>query len=327
MKARLLLYATSVLLLFGCVSKKKYDVLLEARKKCGTDSSMLASQYSNLRDDYNLLYGSLLLSNSDVVRLKVDSVEFVSQVDKLGKRIAELQTVSAKSIEEARLENERIKQELVQKNEDIKAKEQILAERETALNNQTNTIKQLIAELSKREARVNELENAIRAKDSAVNALKNSLVNALKGYTSNGLSIAVKNGKVYVSMEEKLLFQSGSISIDANGKKALLDLAAALKSNKDIQLEIEGHTDNKPMSSSGAIKDNWDLSVLRATTITKILTDEGGIASSRVLPCGRGETLPVSDNNTVEGRAKNRRTEIIISPNLDKILEMLGEVK
>lgn len=326
MKARILLYSATVFLVFGCVSKKKYDSLLEARLKCGTDSSKLAEQYKNLKDELNNVNSLLSLSNSDVVRLKVDSVELVAQVDKLDKRIVELQTVTAKSIEEAHAENERIKQELFQKNEEIKAKEQTLAERETALANQTNTIKQLMEELSKREARVKELENAIHAKDSAVNALRNSLVNALKGYTSNGLSISVKNGKVYVSMEEKLLFQSGSVSIDANGKKALLDLAAALKSNKDIQLEIEGHTDNKPMSS-GVIKDNWDLSVLRATTITRILTDEGGIPAARVLPCGRGENMPVSDNGTVEGRAKNRRTEIIISPNLDKILEMLGEVK
>jgi chemotaxis protein MotB len=191
-----------------------------------------------------------------------------------------------------------------------------LADKEKSINDLQLNLKQ-------KETRVNELQAVLNSKDSAVNALKNSLTKALLGYKDQGLSIAVKNGKVYVSMDEKLLFASGSIVVDKKGKEALLEFAKAINSQVDVGIMIEGHTDNVPIKA-GQIKDNWDLSVLRATSIVRFLTEDGKIDPTRIIASGRGEFLPVAENKSAENRAKNRRTEIILTPKLNELFEILG---
>jgi chemotaxis protein MotB len=156
-----------------------------------------------------------------------------------------------------------------------------------------------------------------------VNALKASIQKALLGFKNQGLTVEVRNGKVYVSMEEKLLFKSGSIEVDPKGQQALLELAKALNQNKEVSILVEGHTDNVPMKSP-TIKDNLDLSVLRATSISRILTSKGAVDPKRVMSAGRGEHFPIDPADTPEARAKNRRTEIILTPKLDELLSILG---
>ena len=153
--------------------------------------------------------------------------------------------------------------------------------------------------------------------------MKEEISKALAGFDALDVKVEYRNGKVYVSLAEKLLFKSGSITVDPKGKEALLKLADALNKKPDVQVAVEGHTDNKPMNSE-KIKDNWDLSVLRATSIVRILTDDGKMSSKRITASGKGDTQPIADNSTAEGRAKNRRTEIILTPNLDKILEIIN---
>jgi chemotaxis protein MotB len=181
---------------------------------------------------------------------------------------------------------------------------------------------QEMSELRKKEQTINELQDMIRAQNERVQALLNSVKNALLGFSSDELSVHEKDGKVYVAMSDKLLFQSGSALVDKRGKEALAKLATVLKAQTDIDVMIEGHTDNKPINTV-QFKDNWDLSVIRATSVVRILTKDYGIQPLQIQPSGRGEYLPVATNETAEGRSRNRRTEIIISPKLEKLFDLL----
>ena len=187
------------------------------------------------------------------------------------------------------------------KSDELNVKERLLAERERAL-----------AEMSRTIAR----------QDSITERLNSILRNALLGFNSDELSVEVRNGKVYVSMSDKLLFKSGSATVEAKGKDALKVLADVLDKNQDIDILIEGHTDNVPIKTS-VYKDNWDLSVARATSIIRILSTEYSIAPTRLTASGRGEFFPKDNNKTEAGRARNRRTEIILSPKLEEIMQLL----
>lgn len=177
-------------------------------------------------------------------------------------------------------------------------------------------------ELTERERTINELQAMINDQNDKVQQLLNSVKDALLGFSSEELTIREKDGKVYVAMSDKLLFQSGSARLDKRGEEALGKLAEVLNKQADIDVFIEGHTDNKPINTS-QFKDNWDLSVLRATSVVRILTKTYHVNPLQIQPSGRGEYLPVADNEIAEGRSKNRRTEIIMAPKLDKLFQML----
>lgn len=191
---------------------------------------------------------------------------------------------------------------LKEKSEELAKKEQLLADREKALK---------------------EMQQVISRKDSITNRLNEILRNALLGFNSDELSVEIKNGKVYVSMSDKLLFKSGSAAVESKGIEALKVLADVLNKNADIDILVEGHTDSIPIKTA-LFKDNWDLSVIRATSITRTLTDDYKVAATRVTASGKGDVFPKADNSTPEGRAKNRRTEIILSPKLDEIMNLLN---
>jgi chemotaxis protein MotB len=196
-----------------------------------------------------------------------------------------------------------------------------------ALNNKYNAtsskVTQLSGDLAKREARLKEVEDILRKRDEATNALKEKLQKALLGFTQNGLSVDIRNGKVYVSLTDKLLFPSGSIVIDDKGKQALKQLAAVLNKEPDINMAVEGHTDNKKVKNLGQIKDNWDLSVLRATSVTRYLTEVENIDPHRLTATGKSEFQPIDQGNAPESLAKNRRIEIVLSPKLDELYNLI----
>jgi chemotaxis protein MotB len=183
-------------------------------------------------------------------------------------------------------------------------------------------LRQREQELATREARLRELQGIINRQDSMVNALRNTLTNALVGFPKDELSVEIRNGKVYVSLSDKLLFPSGSTAVEPKGRDALVRLSEVLAKNQDIDILIEGHTDNVPVRPGSAFKDNWDLSVLRATSIVRILTTNG-VDARRILPSGRSEYYPVAENETAEGKSRNRRTEIILSPKLDELFKLI----
>jgi chemotaxis protein MotB len=208
--------------------------------------------------------------------------------------------------------------------EQLLKKQDELAGLEIRLKKQQQELDALAAELKKREARVAELEDILKKKDQAAEDLKKKLSDALYNFENKGLTITQKNGKVYVSMEESLLFASGKTSVEPKGIEALKNLAKVLEQNPDINVMVEGHTDDVPMKGAGEIKDNWDLSVMRATSVTKIILSGANIDAKRITAAGRGEFFPLDPAKTPEARKKNRRTEIILTPKLDELLKVLG---
>lgn len=201
----------------------------------------------------------------------------------------------------------------------LKAKEKALAAEQTRLN-------KLKADLQASSERLNELENLMAAKDASMRKLKETLSSALNSFEGKGLTVQQKNGKVYVSMENKLLFSSGSWAVGSEGRRAVVEVGKVLAANPDISVLIEGHTDDDAYNGSGPIADNWDLSTKRATVIVNILAENKSINPQNLTAAGRSEYAPVSSNNTADGKAKNRRIEIILTPKLDEISKMLNEM-
>lgn len=190
-------------------------------------------------------------------------------------------------------------------------------------NNSSTEISKLSGDLAAREKRLKEVEEVLRKRDEATNQLKEKLQQALLGFTKSGLTVDIRNGKVYVSLMDKLLFPSGSIIIDENGKKALAQLAKVLKEQPEINIAVEGHTDNQKVNNLGQIKDNWDLSVLRSTSVVRYLTETEKVESVRMTATGKGEFQPLGANTSADGRSKNRRIEIVLSPKLDELYNLI----
>ena len=207
--------------------------------------------------------------------------------------------------------------------EDLQKREDEVAKKEKELKAKATELEILSKELDEKSNRVDELEKLIASKDSAAAALKNSIANALTGFADKGLTVELRNGKVYVMLEERLLFATGSTVVDVKGVEALKALAKVLETDLSNDILIEGHTDNVPMKGNGDIKDNWDLSVMRATAVVKIITSNSKISPARLTAAGRGEFNPLDNTNTVEGRKKNRRIEVIITPKFDEIFKVL----
>lgn len=183
-------------------------------------------------------------------------------------------------------------------------------------------IREKMSALDDREKTIRELQKLIDSQNLKVKELLSSIQDALMGFGSDELSVRQKDGKIYVAMSDKLLFESGSAKVDKRGKEALSKLAGVLNKQTDIDVFIEGHTDSKPIHTV-QFKDNWDLSVIRATSVVRILTKDYKVSPLQIQPTGRGEYMPVADNKTADGRTLNRRTEIIIAPKLDKLLKLL----
>jgi chemotaxis protein MotB len=206
--------------------------------------------------------------------------------------------------------------------------ESLLAELQRArqdLNLREDKLREAEKTLQDRNTRLIELQEALRQKEEAVNRLRQTVTNALTGFTNNGLTVFEKNGKVYVSLEEQLLFRSGQWEVDPRGQQALRDLAVVLAQNPDINVMVEGHTDDVPMRGANQVKDNWDLSVMRATAVTKVLLQNKQIAPDRIIAAGRSEFLPIDPDKTADARRKNRRTEIILTPKLDELLKLIED--
>jgi chemotaxis protein MotB len=192
-------------------------------------------------------------------------------------------------------------------------------------SNSSTEISKLSEDLKKREQRLKEVEDVLRKRDEASNKLKEKLQGALLGFTKSGLTVEMKNGKVYVSLTDKLLFPSGSIVIDEKGKQALSQLAKVLKEQPEIIIAVEGHTDSQKINNLGQIKDNWDLSVLRSTSVVRFLTETEKVPGIRLTATGKGEFQPLEANATPEGRSKNRRIEIVLSPKLDELYNLIKQ--
>lgn len=201
-----------------------------------------------------------------------------------------------------------------------------LDEKERALAAEQARLEKLQRDLDARSKRVDELEGIIAAKEAQMNNLREAISAALTNFEGKGLTVEQRDGKVYVSMENRLLFESGSWAVNANGRQAVVQLGNVLAQNPEIAILIEGHTDNVPYVGSGHLRDNWDLSTKRATAIVNILTENPTILKENLTAAGRGEYAPIASNTTADGRAKNRRIEVILTPKLDEISRLLNEM-
>jgi chemotaxis protein MotB len=287
MKIKYLLAAVFLsVVLHSCVvmSPKKYKALVAERDSLSNRSGTLEAEVAKLQADTARLH-------RDIAGLNRQAAELNQRIVRLNGNLADLQ----------------------KKYEGLN----------TNYNATTSKVSSLSSDLQKREARLKEVEDILRKRDEASTALKNKLQQALLGFQQNGLTVDIRNGKVYVSLADKLLFPSGSIVIDQNGKAALKQFAIVLNKETDINIAVEGHTDDKKIINLGQIKDNWDLSVLRATSVTRYLTEVEKVDPHRLTATGKSEYQPVDPANSNDARAKNRRIEIVLTPKLDELYNLI----
>jgi len=318
----------SLLWFASCVPARQFTEMKTKLQACNEDGMRLSSENQKIATQLTEIGAENKDLRKRISDLVMDTVSNGNSLRKLSHVYSELtnayekliasneKTLSGNTEETKKLIGQLQETQLrLQKKEDeLKLLEAKLNEKEANLNTVNATLKQ-------RESKLAELQSILHRKDSTVNALKNNVSDALLGFKDKGLTVEMRNGKVYVSLEERLLFASGSTVVDSKGVEALKQLAKVLEKNADINVMVEGHTDNVPMT--GLIKDNWDLSVMRATSVIRILTSSSAIDAKRLTAAGRGPYMPIDMANTHEARKKNRRTEIILTPKLDELFKVL----
>ena len=310
---RIFLAAFVLVMFSSCiVSKKKYDDLLAQKVRMEADLSDRNSELDQAHTDLSDLNQKLRQLQEDTTNLGIDIRSTSKKLASLEREHDQLST----NYKNLLTNSGRLNRDMAEQQQQLLAIQENLDRTRTLNDSLSNS-------LSEREKKVKELEQVLANKDKAVQDLKNMISSALLNFKENDISVTVKNGKVYVSLAEQLLFGSGSIQVDQKGVSALQQLAKAIKNEKEINILVEGHTDNVPISKKSAyMNDNWDLSVMRATSITRILT-KAGVSPEQITASGRGEFSPLAANTSAENRQKNRRTEIIITPNLDELFKVL----
>ena len=325
------LFAVLVCTAHSCVSPRIVEDLKSKNERCEVDNTTLKSENERLSSSNTEMDSEIGDYKKVLKGLKMDTGIMGTSLNKMTKNYNQINELYELLLSKNRellagnvSQTNQLMTRLQMTEEDLQKKEDELRALERILNARKVDLDQMKVDLADRAKRVEDLEKIINDKDAAVKALKELVANALKGFTGSGLTVEERNGKVYVSMEAKLLFKSGSTTVDPKGKKALVKLARVLETNRDVNVMVEGHTDSdKYPSSTGAIKDNWDLSVLRATAVVRILKESADIHPRRLTAAGRGQYFPVDDGETAKAKAKNRRIEVILSPKLDELFKLL----
>ena len=331
-KYKSILYILVIAAISSCVPAKLLD---ESKLKLKSGESELSSikkgaqeveaKFAELKEQNSKEQKSLSILQKDTTIIGSSLRSLNLKFEKVNALNEKLMTRLNKLISSGEKDNAKLSNDLQITQEELLKRQDVLRNFETRLNSQQKEVETLGEELKKREIRVNELEEILKNKDKAVADLRKKLSDALFNFENKGLTITQKNGKVYVSLDESLLFASGKINVENKGVEALKNVAKVLEQNSDINVVVEGHTDDVPMKGAGEIKDNWDLSVMRATSVTKIMLDNAKIDAQRITSAGRGEFAPLDNSKTAEARKKNRRTEIILTPKLDELLKVLGD--
>lgn len=323
--------------LFSCVPARQLEEMKKKKEACETQNETLKTENQNLTTSNTELQATITIQDKKIAGLVLDSgVTGMSyrtltiRYDQLNKIYQQLLDKNKELLSGNTTETQKILKELQTTKDSLLTKEDALKKlaadleaKKKSLDALSKELETSKTELEAKSAKLTDLQNILNKKDSIVKALKNKVLDALTGYEGKGLTITQKNGKVYVSLEESLLFASGSFTVDSKGVEAIKKLAKVLESNPDINVLIEGHTDNVPYTGTGVLKDNWDLSVLRATAIVKIITTNSDVAPKRLTAAGRSEYDPVGSNETTAGKAKNRRIEIILTPKLDELFQII----
>jgi chemotaxis protein MotB len=294
------------------VSKKKFNDILAQKVKAEGELSDKTKELDQAKASINQLKESLK-------KLKEDSIDLNQNIQTSSKKLTDLNNEYEKLNANYKIslnKSGRLNQDLGQQRDQLLAIQTSLERTRTQNDSLSNS-------LAEREKKVKELEQVLAKKDKAVQDLKARISNALLNFKENDLTVKVKNGKVYVSLAEQLLFGSGSTAVNKKGEGALHQLGKAIKDQEDIHVMIEGHTDNVPIAKgSQHFEDNWDLSVLRATSITRTLI-KAGMSPTQITAAGKGEFSPIASNDNAQSKQRNRRTEIIVTPNLDELFKIL----
>lgn len=302
----------------SCVSKKIYTDLESKYAALRQEKREITDENASLKRELTLAQNRLSQLQKDYDDTTAKRNQLQKDYDITSTNLRNLQEsyqALEKNSSSAIAENSRKNRELLAQ---LEAKEQALA-------NENSRLEKLKKDMEARSHRIAELESVIAAKDAAMNNLKNAISTALTNFEGKGLTVEQRDGKVYVSMENKLLFQSGSWAVGSNGREAVKQLGSVLAENPEIAILIEGHTDNDPYNGTGQLSGNWDLSTKRATAIVQILKENPAINPENLTAAGRGEYAPIATNDTSEGKAKNRRIEVILTPKLDEISKLLND--
>ncbi len=330
MQKLILLFCGILFLLTSCVTPKLHNALILEHE---TTQSALYDQERKalkLQTEIEELEGTIKAIEKKIFDLKNDSIQnggaliaLQNKYDELSEAYDLLASKNSRYMADKAKETKKLLEQLEQAQTELFMKEDELNKLSASLGSKEEELKLAQEELDARSIRVTELESIINNKDSLVTALKRSISKALIGLEGEGLTVVQKNGKVYISLEEDLLFASGKYEVNIGGINALRKLADALASQKNLEILVEGHTDSIPLSGRGLVKDNWDLSVMRATNVVKVLLQNPLLDPLQLTAAGRAEFLPIATNKTQEGRGVNRRIEMILSPNLDDLFELL----
>lgn len=328
MKRLSVIIALASLLLTSCVTLGKYEDLESRYNQTVKDRNLAKRELKELKDE-----------NAELQRLNQSLT--VNAQDLANARLQDERTIDSLRRELEKLRHgydttlENYMQQLSGKNRDLSKAQKLLSDRTRELNEKEAEFaareQELLARQQALEARQHELEAneaaaraALAAKEQEVENIRNAVTKALTGFTDKGLKVETRDGKVYVSMESKLMFPSASWEVSEEGRRAVKELAKVLEANPDLDILVEGHTDNDAYKGRSDIKDNWDLSVMRATAILKLMLQYGpGINPSRIEACGHGEYAPKVENTSAANKAQNRRTEIILTPKLSEVLNIV----
>ncbi len=300
-------------------SEQKVDDLKASNKDLSEKYNEAKAEFDRMKADYDKI-----LANSEASDKKYNDLE--ERYDKLNSQYKSLVKDVENRIKKGDSETQALLKNIQKMQNDLQEREDKLKELEASLNEtkrsldlQKLELDQKNADINAKQAKIDELEKILAAKDSASMALRKKISDALTGFEGNGLTVERRNGKVYVSMDETLLFKTGSDKVNPRGVKALDKLSEALATTDNVNILVEGHTDDV-----GDANYNWDLSVKRATSVVKILLNNKNLAPTKVTAAGHGEYMPLVKGTSAEARAKNRRTEIILEPKFDKLLELIN---
>ncbi len=317
-KSAILIIAAVIAVVFsGCVTKQKYQELETQYKNCNKDLSAMTAEKIDFENSAKELQNEVDRLNAQIEKLKSDTLAISRKLKQSERDYAKARKDYDDLLNDFSSLSKSNSDEISSLLADIDKMKQQLDERERELNSKS-------AELAEKEVKLGELQKILDQKDAEVRLLKEKVAAALKGFEDSGLNVYEKNGKVYVSLNDKLLFASAKWEIEAAGEAALKEVAKILENDTTINVLIEGHTDNVPYKGTAQVKDNWDLSVMRATSVVKALLKFGDIAPQRISASGRGEYFPIDTADTPEARAKNRRTEIILTPKLDELFQIIN---
>ena len=319
---------SGMMMMTSCVTMEKYSALESRNDKLNKQYAIAQDELSAVCDENKRLMDQAKQMRGTITQAELDITNLQREIEQMKKQYTDAKNKYDESVST-------YMKQLTGTNADLTSARRLLEEREKELNEKESRLEILEKEYQERKERMddltkkledkdNELKKAIAEKDKAVSDIRNKVANALVGFENKGLKIDVKDGKVYVSMEDKLLFASGRWDVSAEGLKAIAELSKILEENPEINVMVEGHTDNVAYRGRNEVKDNWDLSVMRSTSIVKALLKNKNIDPNRITASGKGEYAPKANNDTKENRAINRRTEIILTPKYVELLDILS---